>query len=115
MITTTEITAIIRAFVSEAPREPVLAAGGREFWEARFTLAREIVERAVQRNELAATVNPALVIEDLIGPIYLRLLVTGEPLDARYAGQLVDRVIAGIQGTPAGPAKPRKPQTDHRI
>lgn len=102
MITTPEITAVIRAFVSEAPREPALAASGRAFWDARLSLTRQVIERAVQRRELPETADPDPVIEALIGPIYLRLLVTRQPLDAKYAGQLVDRVIAGIQDVPAG-------------
>ncbi len=110
MITTPEITAAIRALVSEAPHEPALAASGREFWAARFSLTREVIERAVQRHELPQTAHPDLAIEALIGPIYLRLLVTGEPLDTDYAGQLVDQVIAGIKGAPAaGPREPRQP------
>ena len=110
MITTPEITAAIRAFVSEAPREPALAVSGHEFWEARFSLTREVIERAVQRRELPKNANPDLAIEALIGPIYLRLLVTREPLDAEYAGQLVDHVIAGMLGAPAtGSQEPRRP------
>ncbi len=94
---TPETQAVIRAFVAEAPRQSAFAAGGREFWTARFTADRQIIQRAIDRGELPPDTDPDLAIEALLGPLYLRLLITRAPLDAAYAQQLVDLLLVGLK------------------
>ncbi len=96
---TPETQAVIRAFVAEAPRQSALAAGGREFWAARFTADRQIIQRAIDRGELPPATDPDLIIEALLGPLYLRLLITRQPLDTTYAERLVDLLLAGLRPT----------------
>lgn len=93
--------AIVRTFVGEAVRNPELAEVGRQYWATRFALAGVIVSRAVERGELPAATDPERVIELVLGPLYLRLLVTGSPLDHEYVEDLVDLVLAGAAGTRA--------------
>ncbi len=95
-------SAVIRAFVAEAPRESALASRGREFWAARFAADRQIVQRGIDRGELPADTDPDLVIEALLGPLYLRLLVTGQPLEMAFVKRVVDLLLAGLRaGDPA--------------
>ncbi len=98
---TPETQAVIRAFVAEAPRESALAARGREFWAARFVADRQIIQRGMDRGELPSDTNPDLVIEALLGPLYLRLLITAEPLDIAYAERVIDLLLAGLHATSA--------------
>lgn len=98
-ISTPEMEAIIRAFVAEAPRESALASRGREFWAARFADDRQIVQRGIDRDELPADTDPDLVIEALLGPLCLRLLVTGQPLDMAFVERVVDLILAGLQAS----------------
>jgi len=93
---TPEMEAVIRTFVAEAPRESALASGGREFWTARFAADRQIVQRGIDRGELPADTDLDLVIEALLGPLYLRLLITGQPLDMVFAQRVVDLVLTGL-------------------
>ncbi len=95
-----EMEAVIRAFVAEAPRESALASRGREFWVARFTADRQIVQRGIDRGELPADTDPDLVIEALLGPLYLRLLITGEPLEMAFVVRVVDLLLAGLNAAP---------------
>lgn len=88
--------AMLRAVVSEAMAQPAVADAARRFWQACFAGARQIVAQAIDRGEVAPTVDPDLVIEMLIGPVYLRVLVTQEPLDDEFMTSLVDFVIRGI-------------------
>lgn len=95
-VSTPEMNAVIRAFVAEAPRESALASRGREFWADRFAADRQIVQRAIARGELPADADPDLVIEALLGPLYVRLLITGAPLDMAFMERVVDLLLAGL-------------------
>jgi AcrR family transcriptional regulator len=85
--------AVVRAVAGEAPGNPEMAAASRRFWTERLELDRTIVERARARGEIDAHTAARPVIEALLGPLYFRLLVTGEPLDANFVEAVVDLVF----------------------
>jgi hypothetical protein len=62
-----------------------------------------IVERAIERGEIDAATEPTQVIEAVIGPIHLRLLLTGRPVDDTFLERTVDTVINGIHQAPEHP------------
>jgi len=95
-----EMEAVIRTFIAEAPRESALATRGHEFWAARFATDRDVVQRGIDRGELPADTDPDLAIEALLGPLYLRLLVTREPLDTTFVERIVDLLLGGLRSTP---------------
>jgi len=66
------------------------------FWTDRFTRASSILERAKDRGELRSGVDRFLTIETLVGPLYLRLLLTGESLDDGVLERIVDLLVSGI-------------------
>jgi AcrR family transcriptional regulator len=84
--------AVVRAVAGEAPRNREMATANREFWSERLELDRAIVERASVRGEIDTTRASYPVIEALLGPLYFRLLVTGEPVDDGYIEGIVDLV-----------------------
>jgi AcrR family transcriptional regulator len=97
------VEAMLRAVVSEALVHPEVATAARDFWDARFQAANEIIRRAVARGEVEANVNADLIIESLIGPLYLRVLVTQEPLDDAFVEELSTLVAsAAARRTPPG-------------
>ena len=65
------------------------------FWAERLELTGAIVARAVDRGELPPNVDANLLLETLIGPLYVRLLLTGEPLSRKVADQVARVVAAG--------------------
>ena len=65
------------------------------FWARRLTLSAEVVERAIQRGELPASTDANLVIETVIGPLWVRLLLTGEPITEDLADRVVELVTTG--------------------
>ena len=73
--------AMLRAVVSEAMAELRVAEAARQFWEARFGAAREMVTRAIARGEVPPEADADGLIEALISPLYLRVLVTQGSLD----------------------------------
>jgi AcrR family transcriptional regulator len=86
--------AVVRAVAGEAPGNPEMATASRRFWAERLQLDRTIVDRARARGEIDAQTAARPVIEALLGPLYFRLLVTGEPLDPDYVEAVVDLVSA---------------------
>jgi AcrR family transcriptional regulator len=90
--------AMLRAVVTEAKRHPELAGVARAYWRARFRHISEIVRRGVERGEISFSIDPDLVIEALTGPIYMRALVTQEPVDDRFIEDLVDLILAAATG-----------------
>jgi AcrR family transcriptional regulator len=65
------------------------------FWAERLQLNGHVVDRAIARGELPPDTDSNLVIETLIGPLFLRLLLTGEPIDADVASAIARLVAAG--------------------
>ncbi len=65
---------------------------------ARQRAARaRLVERAIARGQLPASVRPELVIELVFAPISSRILSFGEPVDETFAAEIVDTVLAGLR------------------
>ncbi|MFE7525490.1 TetR/AcrR family transcriptional regulator [Kitasatospora sp. NPDC057542] len=78
------------ALISAAQRSDTGAAALRAFFAARHRQAAEVVERAATRGELPAGTDGTEVVRAAIAPLYYRLFVSGEPLDARTAERAAD-------------------------
>jgi AcrR family transcriptional regulator len=90
-----EGSAMIQNLIVVTAASDALAEEGPKFWAERLALTGVIVHRAIARGELPSDVNANLIIETLIGPLYVRLLFTGEPIDDRIADQVARIVTAG--------------------
>ncbi len=89
-------SAMTKTLVAAAATSPSVAEVTHAFWAERLRLTGEIVERAIGRGELPADVDANLVIESLVGALYVRLLLTGEPLDGDVADQVAGAVASGF-------------------
>ncbi len=67
----------------------------------RLAQSRQVVERAIERGELPAGTDPNLIIETLIGPLWVRLLLTGEPITTDLADRVATLVTAGAKHAPS--------------
>jgi AcrR family transcriptional regulator len=67
-----------------------------EFWDARWAECRAMVERAVARGELPASVDGRFLIEVFVAPIHARALLTRDPVTTELLGVLADVAIAGV-------------------
>jgi AcrR family transcriptional regulator len=54
-----------------------------------------MVHRAVARGELDPHVDAAVLVDALVGPLYHRLLITGEPITPAVADEVVDLALHG--------------------
>lgn len=76
---------IMMGLVAGAVRNDRAAEVLKAFVHERFTLAGEIVRRAIERGELEPDTDAFGVIETLGAPFYLRSLVTSDPIDVAFA------------------------------
>jgi AcrR family transcriptional regulator len=91
-----EVAAMARAVVAQMPHDSRLAAANHRFWDERLTLDGVIVEQAIERGEVPSDTQPRQVIESVLGPIHLRLLLTGEPISDAFLSGVVDVIADGI-------------------
>jgi AcrR family transcriptional regulator len=102
-----EIEAAARAVAAIGDPDSPLATASRAFWAARLDLASQMVDRAVARKEIPPDVDPHMVIEAIIAPIYFRLLLSSEKLDRPFVERLADFATAAAQSIAATAETPR--------
>jgi AcrR family transcriptional regulator len=91
-----DVEPILRAALADVPQNRAIAAAVSRFWAERLVLDGEIVTRAVARGEIAAGVSPAFVIESLLGPLHMRLLITGTPPGEAEIAAAVELIVRGL-------------------
>lgn len=86
--------AVFRALIAQAQHDPVFAAEfrGRYLDEQRRRDGLP-VERAVRRGQLPGDLDVASETDQLVGPLYYRVLVTDEPIDQGFTDRLVDAFL----------------------
>jgi AcrR family transcriptional regulator len=84
--------------LTAANRLPELATLVRErFVTARRAAIGRLLVAAAARGEARADLDVDLVIDLLVGPLYYRLLVSGQPLTDDFVDGVVDAVLAGAR------------------
>ena len=76
-----------------APANEEEAAARRGYWQRRLEEVGVVFRRAEERGELPAGSDTSAALEALLGALYLRLLVTGRPLEDEFVERLVGVVI----------------------
>ncbi|MNH88884.1 Fatty acid metabolism regulator protein [compost metagenome] len=91
---------ILLEIIGEGQVDSALAEAFRtRYIQPRRLEVRDIMDRGLQRGELKKNLNIALCTDLIYGPIFYRLLVTGDQIDEDYVGQLVTQVFKGIRST----------------
>ena len=75
-------TTLVADLTAAAAREPRVGERVRALWAERHAA----VTAVVAQTHAAA---PAVLVDQLVGPLYYRLLITGEPIDPAYVRELV--------------------------
>ncbi|MFD7641751.1 TetR-like C-terminal domain-containing protein [Kitasatospora sp. NPDC059795] len=89
-----ETRSLVAELVAAGTRHPELGDALHALWAQRRTAAAELLDRAAARGDLPADADPALILDQLVGPLYYRVLITGDPVDAHYARAVVDATLA---------------------
>ena len=69
-----------------------------EVLRVRFETASVMAARGIERGEIRAGIEPKFAQELLVAPIYLRRLVTREPIDDGFIERVVDTLLRGLAG-----------------
>lgn len=92
----------IRGLVPALGNDPELAhAFITTLVDLRRREMRRVTDRGLARGDLDPAAPLELISDLLIGPLFWRLLLTGEPLRSDIAQQLVDAVLHGLATDPA--------------
>jgi AcrR family transcriptional regulator len=101
--------AILAAMFTGAAHLPEIAAARRHVFDDRLTRAEPVVARAIERGELPRDTDAAELLKTLAAPIYLRLLITAEPVDEATADQAVRITLAAARAGALRAARVSKP------
>lgn len=85
---------MLRQLMASAQHDPHLAAAVADFTAQRRRELRTLLERGVQRHELAAPASLGTLVDLAYGFLWYRLLVGHEPLDEQAAEELTGALLA---------------------
>jgi AcrR family transcriptional regulator len=87
----------MQGMVAEVQCNPSAAPIFLDFMAERFQIAHQIYERAVDRQEIDASIDRETFVDLVGGPIMYRLLIEHAPLDETFAKKVAQVVIQGVQ------------------
>jgi len=91
----TDAGAVCRALAGQAQHDPEVAARFHaEFVTPQRDRDRAPFRRAQSRGELPDAMDIDLAVDQLVGPVYYRVLIAGQPVPPEFTDALVDRYLA---------------------
>lgn len=97
-LTRTDQGAVFKALLAQTQHDPAFAADFRaRYLDGQRGRDRLPLERAVRRGDLPAGLDVSAETDQLVGPVYYRALVTGEPVDQAFADRLVDAFLRRVR------------------
>ena len=101
-VTQTSMGPMLTGLIAEAQHDPSLRAAWRErVLEPLRTQHRVMLDRAIARDEIPATVDREVVLDLFFGAAQLRLLFGHLPLTDEFIGEVVDAILDGIRARPS--------------
>ncbi|MGH3726153.1 MAG: TetR/AcrR family transcriptional regulator [Mycobacterium sp.] len=92
---------IIGELIGQAQTDPDLKAAFLQRYSGpRRALSVALIRRAQERGQLRQSVDPEVVVDQLWGACYHRLLIPDQPLTEEFVDALLDNLFNGI--TPGG-------------
>jgi AcrR family transcriptional regulator len=83
------VGAALRMLIGDAPRDENLHCMHRDFAATRRAETIRLLQAAVDRGQLRADIDLHIAADVLVGPLFMRFLVTSEPIDDTYLDTLV--------------------------
>jgi AcrR family transcriptional regulator len=94
-LASTDAGAVCRALAGQAQHDPAVAARFEsEFVASQRTLDRQPFVQAASRGELSPAVDIELAVDQLAGPVYYRVMITGQPVGPAFTDALVECYLA---------------------
>jgi len=88
--------AILKMLITASQDDADLSANRAEFVRLRLAAMRAMMERALARDELRSGIDLQIALDLAMGPIYVRTLITRQPIDDSFIEQYVDMLLDGI-------------------
>jgi AcrR family transcriptional regulator len=105
---------VVQGLVSELIGDPELRASMQErVISVRRQAVRDVLDRALARGDVRADLDVEIGAELLVGPVYYRLLVSGEPLDDGLAERVVDSLMTGWRAARRATAPAAQTESQH--
>lgn len=90
--------AIMAELIGQAQSDPALAETLRTGWlQPRREASVTVIRRGIERGEVRPDVDVALLLDQLYGPIYYRLVAGHGPLSDQFVRELVTNVLNGVR------------------
>lgn len=88
---------VINEIIAEGQSDLKLAEAYRTmYFKPRRLDSRYILERGISRGELKEDLDIELVIDLIFGPLFYRLLITGDEIDKDFVDNTVSYVLKGV-------------------
>ena len=85
---------VLTSLIGQSQHDKDMAAiFRRDHLSAQLDRERDLLRRGISRGQLPAGLDVDRALAELLGPIYYRVLVTGEPVDADFTDGLVARFL----------------------
>jgi AcrR family transcriptional regulator len=102
LMTGTPAGRVLLELIGESQTDPELAATYRARYSSeRRRLAVTRLRGAQDAGQIRPDVEPQVVVDQLWGAVYHRLLIPDEPVDHAFIEALVDNLLTGIAAHPA--------------
>jgi len=97
LMTKTPAGRVLTELIGEAQTDAELSSAYRGLYSSgRRRLAVERMERAQEAGQIRPEVDPRVLVDQLWGATYHRLLIPDEPVDERFADALIANLFGGI-------------------
>ncbi|MFJ9391846.1 TetR-like C-terminal domain-containing protein [Nocardioides sp. NPDC101246] len=97
VMTTTPAGRVLAQLIGQAQTDPELAVAYRERYSAeRRRLAVERIDIAKKAGQVRAEIDSQVLVDQLWGAVYHRLLIPDEPVTDAFVVALVDNVLDGV-------------------
>jgi AcrR family transcriptional regulator len=93
IVTATPLGRLVPMLVAARATVPELAAAYADIVAERRARSAAVVRRAVERGDLRADVEVDAVIDSFTSPVFYRLLITKDPLDAAFCDGVVEATL----------------------
>jgi AcrR family transcriptional regulator len=88
---------LMRALIGQAQSDAEIARALRERWLGpRRAVAADVIRSGIERGEVRADIDVAVVVDQIFSPVYHRLVFGHAGLDEAFADCLVEQLMAGL-------------------
>jgi AcrR family transcriptional regulator len=99
LLGTARWSSVLPSIIDIAERDPEFAAIHRRIQHGHAAPLREVIDRAADRGEIAATADRPTMIAGLMGPLFYRRWFSREPIDEQFVKRIVRNVISNQRTT----------------